>query len=188
MWKLGGHLGSAVSPLIDGQLDAEAEDRAWTHVLQCPPCRRLVEREGWVKRQLAQMNGNEPSARLLSSLFELAPTDERVHPQWEALEAWVAVDELEHKGRGRRRAGLALVGAGSVSVAVFGIATLGGASLGIGGGPAGAPASSLARATSSSTPTQAVVAPAASVRGRIKDWSVAQSDAGVRDIAILNHR
>jgi hypothetical protein len=154
--SFGGHIGSSVSALVDGQLDHDEAERAWSHVLTCPPCRQLVEREGWVKRQLATMSGNEPPARLVGSLQHLDP----------AAEAWAAVGELERRGRGRRRAGLALVGAGSVSAAVLGIATLSGAGLGIGGAPAGTPASQLSRSTST-TPTTAVIAPRAAVHGRV---------------------
>ena len=157
MRNFGGHVGSSVSALVDGQLDHAGAERAWSHVLTCPPCRRLVEREGWVKWQLATMGGNEPSARLLGSLYELDP----------AAEAWAAVGELERRGRSRRRAGLALAGAGSVSAAVFGIASLGGAGLGIGGAPAGTPATSLTRSSTTSSPTTAVIAPTAVVHGRL---------------------
>lgn len=156
MPNLGGHIGSTVSALVDGQLDHHAAERAWAHVLTCPPCRRLVEREGWVKRQLATMGGYEPSARLLGSLYELDP----------ATEAWAAVGELERKGRGRRRAGLALAGVGSVSAAVFGIASLGGAGLGISGGPAGTPATTLTRPIQPASPTTSVIAPTTEVQVR----------------------
>jgi len=157
MLSLGGHIGSTVSALVDGQLAHDEAERAWAHVLTCPPCRRLVEREGWVKRQLATMSGSEPSARLLGSLYELDA----------AAEAWAAVGELERRGRGRRRAGLALVGAGSVSAAVFGIASLGGAGLGIGGVPAGTPATSLTRSTATPTPLTAPTAPSVGVHSRL---------------------
>jgi anti-sigma factor RsiW len=137
MWPLegplSGHLGAAVSALVDGQLDEASADEAWAHVHNCPACRRLVERESWVKRQLSQMGGSEPSARLLGSLYELEPSDELV-------DAWAAVDEIERQGRGRRRVGLALVGAGSVGAAVFGLTALSGALL---TGPAGTPAAGM---------------------------------------------
>lgn len=172
MGFLGGHLGgSSVSALVDGQLDAEAADRAWAHVLRCPECRRLVEREGWIKRQLAGMGSNEPSARLLDSLYELTPSSQ---PSWEGLEAWAAVDAIEHRGRARRRTGIALVGAGSVSAALFGVAAISGALPGFGGGTAGTPASSLTRpaqpVTRGSTPTPAEVAPVAVVHGTLRGW------------------
>ena len=156
MWSFGGHIGSSVSALVDGQLDAESAERAWSHVLTCPPCRRMVEREGWVKGELATITGNEPSARLLGSLYDLSESSvPQRRPSIEAIEAWVAVDQIESKGRGRRRAGLAVVGAGSVSAAVLGIASLGGAGLGIGGTPAGTPATSFTRSTTAATPTHA---------------------------------
>ena len=52
MLSLSGHIGSKVSALVDGQLPPSEEERAWSHVLTCPGCRRLVEHEGWTKRQL----------------------------------------------------------------------------------------------------------------------------------------
>jgi anti-sigma factor RsiW len=166
MWGLGGHLGSAVSALVDGQLDEESTERAWAHVHTCPTCRRQVEREGWVKRQLAQMGGNEPSSDLLGSLYELEPADE-------VRDAWAAVDEIERAGRNRRRIGLALVGAGSVSAAVIGISALGGAPW---GGSSGTPAASLTRGTPSSTPTRALLAPDATANGRLHGWTLRPRD------------
>jgi hypothetical protein len=157
MINFGGHLGSSVSALVDGQMDPEQAERAWAHVLHCPTCRQAVEREGWVKRRLATISNDEPPAGLLGSLYQLDPT----------TEAWAAVDELERKGRSRRRAGLAVAGVGGVSAAVFGIATLGGAGLGIGGAPAGTPVTSLTRPSVASTPTTAVIAPAVVVQGRV---------------------
>ena len=126
--RLNGHLGASVSALVDGQLDDESTERAWDHVLGCLDCRRLVEREGWIKRQVSSIavgpRDETPSDQLVGSLLELGPV----------ADAWAQVDEIERRGRNRRRAGLALVGAGSVSAAVFGLSTLGGASLGLGGG------------------------------------------------------
>jgi hypothetical protein len=173
---LGGHLGSSASALVDGQLDDATAERAWTHVLHCPECRRLVERETWVKRRVSGMPQTEPSARLLDSLFELAPSPQpparpAMQPSLAALDAWAVVDEIERRGRTRRRVGIALVGAGSVSVAVFGIATLSG---GLPGGAAGTPASSLTRppapvpASGEATPAQ--VAPVAVVHGTVPRW------------------
>jgi anti-sigma factor RsiW len=167
---LGGHLGASFSALVDGQLDAESTERAWDHVMQCPPCRRLVEHEGWVKRQLAQIAGpsrpDTPSDQLLGNLLDMDPT----------AAAWVDVEEIEHRGRGRRRAGIALVGAGSVSAAVLGLSALGGASI---GGSNGAPTTSIGGASPSSTPTRAVVAPAAVVHGRLRGWTLGFDADGV---------
>jgi hypothetical protein len=165
---LGGHLGASVSALVDGQLDAESSERAWDHVLHCLPCRRLVEHEGWVKRQLAQIAGttapDEPSDRLVGSLLHMDPT---------AASAWADVEDIEQRSRGRRRAGIALVGAGSVSAAVLGISTLG-----VIGGTTGTPATSIGRSSVSSTPSRAVVAPAVTIQGRPRSGSLGYDDNG----------
>lgn len=166
---LSGHLGAAVSALVDGQLDDESTERAWEHVLTCPPCHRLVEREGWVKRQLAQIGetpqAERPSEQLLGSLLDLDP----------ALVAWADTEDLAAPGRSLRRAGLVLVGAGSVSAAVLGLTTLGGLSL----GPDRVPVTSIGGAGASSTPTRAVVAPVAAVHGRLPGWTLGSRDPGV---------
>jgi anti-sigma factor RsiW len=162
MGVFGGHLGSAVSALVDGQLDEESSERAWAHVLACSECRVLVEREGWLKRRLGQMDGAEPPAHLVGSLRGLyAGTDpddvhQSLRPSPEGLTAWVRVDELEHTGGNRRLTGLALAGVGTVSVAVFGLATLGGLPFPTGGVPAGPPASLLTRATATGSPGGAI--------------------------------
>jgi hypothetical protein len=169
-WRLGplgGHLGGpTVSALVDGQLDDESTERAWAHVLDCPSCRRAVEREGWVKRQLARMAGTGPDgdvpAGLLGSLYDLDPLDREAR---EAREAWAAVDELEERSRGRRRAGLAAVGVGSVSAAVLGLTALSGSPLGVGGAPSGPPPSALTRSTPTTGPL-AQLGTALDVRGR----------------------
>ncbi|MFL6022329.1 MAG: anti-sigma factor family protein [Marmoricola sp.] len=102
-----GHIGSNASALVDGQLAPADEERAWQHVLGCAGCRRLVEREGWIKQRLAGLGGPSPLAApagLLGSLYD--------------VDAWAAVDEIERRSK-RRRATVALVGAGSVGVAVM---------------------------------------------------------------------
>jgi len=105
--KLHGHIGSNASALVDGQLSAAEEERAWSHVLGCPGCRRLVEREGWIKQRLAGL-GATPGvqaapAGLIGALYD--------------VDAWATVDEIERRSTRRRAAG-ALVGAGSVGLAV----------------------------------------------------------------------
>ncbi len=188
MWpleSLGGHLGSTVSALVDGQLDDETADAAWVHVHQCPQCRRLVERESWLKRQLSAMGpvADQPPSRLLGSLYDLAPPSQSAAD--EAVDAWAAVHTLERQGRGRRRVGIALVGAGSVGAAVLGLTALGGAPL---SGPAGAPAASLTRASSPATPTSrptgGIPGPAttASVRGPLPGWTVRRDASGIETV------
>ena len=192
MWSLGGHLGSAVSALVDGQLDPEAAERAWAHVLACSTCRGLVEREGWVKRRLTQIAGDATApAHVLGSLYDLTPPPASSRPSRESLEAWAAVDDLARKGRPLRRAGLALVGAGSVSAAVFGMVTLGGPAMDIGGAPGsapgGRPASSLTRTTLPTAPAEPVLAPTASVHLRTPGHPSTPRNGGMRDIAAFDN-
>jgi hypothetical protein len=162
----GGHLGVAVSALLDGQLDRSSAERAWAHVHTCDSCRRQVQREGWVKTRLATMTGDPggtPPQQLLGSLYGLG-TPPGGSSERSGAAAWAAVEAIERRGRARRRTGLALAGAGSVSVAVLALASLTGASLGI-GGSSPTPTTALTRAPVTGTP--AVVAPVARVHGRL---------------------
>ena len=172
--RFGGHLGTMVSALVDGQLDPETTERAWDHVLSCSTCRGQVEREAWVKRKLSTMCGNEPSADLLGSLHGLAAHG---GPTLEGLQAWAEVDRLEASTRGRRRTGLALAGAGGVSAAVLGFAAL--SSLGLGGAPGGNPAASISGSTQAPSPTTAVLPVVARVQGRLPGWVVPTTDPAV---------
>lgn len=170
MRYLGGHLGIAVSALLDGQLDPSSCERAWAHVHGCQSCRRQVEREGWVKTQLASMTGDDgpPPQQLLGSLYGLGSSvgaSRAAADSQAAADAWAAVEELERRGSTRRRTGLAIAGAGSVSLAVLGLASLTGATLGIGGAPANTPTAALTRSPAVATP--AVVAPLARVHGSL---------------------
>jgi anti-sigma factor RsiW len=179
MRYLGGHLGTAVTALVDGQLDPRSAERAWTHVHGCRACSDRVRHEGWVKRRLATINDDgDPSDRLLGSLYGLsaaqlrdAAAGQAADAQMAGVEAWHAVGEIERSSRGRRRTGIALAGAGSLSVAMLGFATLSGTTLGIGGAPAGAPTSALtgpSRPAATSTPMATVeVAPVARVHGSL---------------------
>jgi hypothetical protein len=182
--RLNGHLGAAVSALVDGQLDEESTERAWDHVLGCEDCRRQVEREGWLKRQVSSIAARpveaDPPARLVGSLLDLGPV----------ADAWAQVEELEQRGRHRRRTGLVLAGAGSVSAAVLGLTTLGGAGLGL-GGTTSPPVSSLGNgsvSTPTRAPTPALVAPAASVHGRLRGWTLGAGDDGAAVARSVDHR
>ncbi|MCW2847775.1 MAG: hypothetical protein JWR90_1749 [Marmoricola sp.] len=118
MFSLSGHIGPKASALVDGQLAPAEEERAWSHVLTCPGCRRLVEREGWVKRQLGSLSDparSDPPPQLLGSLY--------------AVDAWAAVDQIEQQSR-RRRTTAVVLGGGAVGACVLGLLT-------ITGGPAG---------------------------------------------------
>ena len=110
MW----HLGSRVSALLDGQLSADETERAWAHVHACHACRDLVEREGWIKTQLAGLSHGGTSApeHLKGSL--LGPHAHMLH-----------FDALGR--RSRSWTGLA-IGGGAAGVAVLGMLALGAAS------------------------------------------------------------
>jgi anti-sigma factor RsiW len=114
MLSLSGHIGSKVSALVDGQLPPAEEERAWSHVLTCPGCRRLVEHEGWTKRQLGTLcstSSMDPPPQLLGSLY--------------AVDAWSTVDAIEKRSR-RRRTAVVLVGGGAVGACVLGLVTVAG--------------------------------------------------------------
>jgi hypothetical protein len=116
---LGGHLGSAVSALVDGQLDPDSAERAWAHALGCAVCRSAVEREVWVKRSLSSIGAADPSPMLTTALHELPwqPADDEA--------GWSTVAELERRQR-LRRGGMLAVGAGTVSAAVIGLGAVSG--------------------------------------------------------------
>lgn len=111
------HLGSRVSALLDGRLPAVEEERLWEHVHTCHPCRDLVEREGWVKTQLAGLSldrGAAP-AGLKDSLMSPTPA---LRP--DAFP--IALPAARHRHRG-----LAMIGGGAAGAAVVGVLALGAA-------------------------------------------------------------
>ena len=69
--NFGGHLGTRVSALLDGQLPQAEEEKAWEHVHACHFCRDLVEREGWVKTRLSTLTfgGGRAPDRLKDALM-----------------------------------------------------------------------------------------------------------------------
>lgn len=120
MTWLGGHLGTRVSALLDGQMAAEDEERAWDHVHLCHQCRDLVEREGWVKTRLAGLSwgsGADVPGHLRGSLLQppvgLTPG-----------EAYLVDEEPDTRSR---RAGLVALGSGAAGAAVMGVLVLGAA-------------------------------------------------------------
>lgn len=66
------HLGERISALVDGQLPAEATERALMHVAGCPACREAVELERLTKQRLAALAPPPPGEQLLGRLLELA--------------------------------------------------------------------------------------------------------------------
>jgi hypothetical protein len=136
-----GHLGDRVSALLDGQMSAVEEERAWVHVHDCHQCRDLVEREGWVKTRLAGLSfetATAPSSlkgSLLSSLSNGVPPGD--------------VYLASARDPRPRRITLVALGGGAAGAAVMGVLALGAA-------PADAPTPERrAPATSVSTPPPA---------------------------------
>ena len=149
------HLGERVAALVDGELDHDARDRAVAHLTRCEECRCAVSEQRWLKSRLHELAATEPSAALLSSLFDIgrsgpAGADEQTavlhsiervaamslptgsylaapHLAAANVDANAHPDDRRTADR-RRRAGLVMAGAGSVSAAVLGLAyALGGA-------------------------------------------------------------
>jgi hypothetical protein len=116
----GGHLGTRVSALLDGQLSVEDEERAWDHVHLCHLCRDLVEREGWVKTRLAGLTWGSPAEvpdHLRGSLMGA--------PDLTPGEAYLVDTGRDQRAR---RAGFVALGSGAAGAAVMGVLALGGAS------------------------------------------------------------
>lgn len=111
------HLGPRVSALLDGRLDPDEEERCWNHVHSCHSCRDLVEQEGWVKTQLAQLSfeGSQTSHDFKSALVGrcAAASGSALVP--------VAFQTAGH----RPRRGLVAIGGGAASACVVGVLVLG---------------------------------------------------------------
>ncbi len=114
------HLGSRVSALLDGRLAPEEEERCWNHVHSCHSCRDLVEQEGWVKTQLAQLSfgPGQPSRDFKSALVGRCSAMQSgsghglVAPQFPT-------------SRHRPRRGLVASGGGAARACVVGVLALG---------------------------------------------------------------
>ncbi|MFT4084419.1 MAG: hypothetical protein QM638_17720 [Nocardioides sp.] len=147
--SLGGHLGARASALLDGQLPAEEESRAWEHVHECCQCQHQVEREGWLKNRLAGL-GVEPglgaSESLKGSLLG-GPSDAG---GLGGAQAYVGVGV----SRLRRNIVAAAFGGGAVGAAMMGI-------IAVGAGPADAP--TFQRHTPASAVTNAPAATSATM-------------------------
>ena len=128
---IGGHLGSRVSALLDGQLGPEETEKAWAHVHTCHVCRDQVEREGWVKRQLSGLSVRDTAAAPAGLKGAL------LNPGLPLGEAYLALDQRPR----RAGTGLAVLGGGAVGAAMMGVLALGAA-------PASAPTIERSPATS----------------------------------------
>lgn len=109
-----GHVGARVSALIDGQLSRAESDRLWAHVHQCPLCRAQVEREGWVKTQLAGLALSCPQP---PAPHELKGALSGVASAWSTPPAPPAGTVAER----RRMMTFAAIGAGSIGAAMVGV-------------------------------------------------------------------
>jgi anti-sigma factor RsiW len=108
-----GHVGARVSALIDGQLSRAESERLWTHVHQCELCRAQVEREGWVKTQLAGLAlsyPRPPEPHLLKGALA------GVAAEWAPAPA-AGMPTAER----RRMMTFAAIGAGSIGAAMVGV-------------------------------------------------------------------
>ena len=112
------HLGARVSALLDGRLAPEEEERCWNHVHACHACRDLVEQEGWVKTQLAQLSLG-PSQTCSPSLDFKSALMGRCSAPEPALAAPLATSQH------RPRRGLVAIGGGAASACVVGVLALG---------------------------------------------------------------
>ena len=115
------HLGSRVSALVDGCLSPEEEERCWNHVHACHACRDLVEHEGWVKTQLAQLSlgPSQTSHDFKSSLLGRCPSSTS-SPQGSSM-----VPAPFPTSHHRPRRGLVAIGGGAASACVVGVLALG---------------------------------------------------------------
>lgn len=116
------HLGSRVSALVDGCLTPEEEERCWNHVHTCHTCRDLVEHEGWVKTQLAQLSlgPSQTSHDFKSSLIGRGSALTPAAGQGSSLTP--AAFATSHH---RPRRGLVAIGGGAASACVVGVLALG---------------------------------------------------------------
>jgi len=122
------HLGSRASALLDGQLAAEDEERAWAHVDECDECRHRLERERWIKSRLAGLS-SEPAvasapASLKGSLL-CGMGDREPFAGSAAMDVMVFAFLKQHSARqehrARRNAGLAALGGTALGAAVMGV-------------------------------------------------------------------
>ena len=107
------HVGTRVSALIDGQLSRAESERLWAHVHQCDLCRAQVEREGWVKTQLAGLALSCPQPPAPHALKGALSGVAAAWPPGPAASAPTA--------ERRRMMTFAAIGAGSIGAAMVGV-------------------------------------------------------------------
>lgn len=145
------HLGARVSALLDGCLPAAEAQRCWEHAQTCPACRDLVEREAWLKRQLAGLSTGEPDL------------SQRLKEQLRATAAMAPCPAVgAHKTWSR---GMVAVGGSALGVAVLGVVALGSGAP-ITRGPTASLGGASGAQTSTDAPRPAPTAAAAAGRRR----------------------
>jgi anti-sigma factor RsiW len=75
------HLGERITPLVDGQLPADAAERASIHLAACDACRAAVEAERLMKSRLASLGSPQPGDHLVRRLLELAGPEGPLPPR-----------------------------------------------------------------------------------------------------------
>lgn len=146
-----GHLGARVTALLDGQLSHQEEERAWAHVRGCRLCADRVEREGWVKRQLATLAFGSQAPEWLKGALVSSPETMPVQ-----VVAGLGVGQPV-----RRPRGFAALSGGALGVTVFGLLALGAA-------PAAAPV------TERRAPAVTLVRPGDAIRSN-REWPQART-------------
>jgi anti-sigma factor RsiW len=74
---IGPHLGERVGALVDGDLTAEARDRALVHLAGCAECQAEVESVRLLKARLSVLPAPTPPADLTARLLAIADLPER---------------------------------------------------------------------------------------------------------------
>lgn len=109
-----GHVGNRVGALVDGQLPREEAERLWRHVHGCRRCSERVEREAWVKVQLAGLASSWPESAPLGLRADLSGAPAYV-PSLPAM-----TRSTDHRGV----LTVAALGAGSLGAAMIGVIAL----------------------------------------------------------------
>ncbi|MHB1064696.1 MAG: anti-sigma factor family protein [Georgenia sp.] len=114
----GGHLGTDVSALVDGQLPPERAEAALVHLVTCDRCAAEVALERSSRRRLSGAEDVPPSTELTDRLLRLAH-EPAAHP---AQRPW----PMSERARRRlvSRTGLVAVGAAGVAGALVVVGTL----------------------------------------------------------------
>ena len=116
-----GHVGSRVGALIDGQLHRDEAERLWGHVHGCQRCRARVEREGWVKMQLAGLASTWPVSAPLGLRAGIAEgASLQGHPQAAPGATPAGRTLQDHRGL----VTVAVLGASSLGAAMVGVIAL----------------------------------------------------------------